>query len=1267
MKIRTSIKIATLAAFGALGLTLGGLFSFAGSGTFFTYVDNDNNAGTGVADGDMATTSLVTEPTPPTIGASNPIAPIEFNISVATLPTQSASLTIRGWDIDEEQGEQDDVYLNGVLLGKLTGANNVWSTTVFEITNLSLLQPGNNRVEIRIDTSGDATNWVTAVRWGQLLVDGGAADRASTGSVVITGCQTRVATVAGCTVNGAVAANTVRIDSQATVNVVDAGNYRLEVTIIDPAGNSTTVLTDNFAAAANSTVVRTVSPTYPLGSVSGTYRVQSQLFYVDSNSFPIQQDVATSSFEHTQDVGPTDLDGDGLTQAQEAALGTDPLNPDSDGDGDPDGVEVGANPANPLDTDGDGLIDALESSTVDADGDGVNDEADAANGDPCVPNASGAACLAADSDGDGLSNAEEDALGTDRDNPDTDGDGENDATERGGGAQPLDADGDGVPDALESSVLDANGDGRSDEADPCTPDANHTACAAFDSDGDGLSNGQEAAVGTDPRDPDTDGDGSNDGVEVGANPASPLDTDGDGLIDALEGNTDGDGDGQPDSSDADSDNDGIPDGVEAGDVPGTPRDSDGDGVPDHLDRDSDDDGVPDAIEAGSTPATPVDSDGDGAPDYLDLDADADGLPDGIEAGVAGTDTDGDQIDDAYDVDAIPGAVDANRDGVADGVGPVDTDRDGEADFRDVDSDRDGILDTVEGDASGIDTDGDGIDDALDVDVTHGMDVNGDGIDDAYAFPDTDADGIPDFRDLDSDNDGLADVVEAGLADDDGDALRDSDTSLTAEPTDTDGDGIGDFREVDSDGDGVMDVAEAGNGALDANDDGVIDAAADTDGDGLVDAVDQSPDEFGSGLDSDGDGIGDGPDLDADNDGIPDSVEGTADTDSDGVPDFLDRDSDDDGLTDTLEAGGTDANRDGVIDGFVDANGNGLADGVESRPLPLPDTDNDGAPDHLDLDSDGDGINDISEANGVDSDGNGRIDTTVDADGDGLRDSVDGSVAGSAVLNPPDTDSDGHADYIDVDSDGDGLSDSREGSGDSDHDGTPDFRDSPGKLETTLRGVGSLDGVFVLLLGLLAAFHRRRAWLAQGAAVMVLVALLGGAPAAQAETAADRKGEWYVGGDYGLSWLEPRDAGGGYAIDDDESSGFRIVVGRQVWEDWSIEAFYADPGEAGIASDNPGVGHLGEITYEVYGLGTEWTPLFDGRGSNLYPVFKIGVAYTDNSATSALINYDKLNGVGIYLGLAGVWQVADSWRAQLEVTSYDEDEAMLTLGIRKTFQ
>lgn len=40
--------------------------------------------------------------------------------------------------------------------------------------------------------------------------------------------------------------------------------------------------------------------------------------------------------------------------------------------------------------------------------------------------------------------------------------------------------------------------------------------------------------------------------------------------------------------------------------------------------------------------------------------------------------------------------------------------------------------------------------------------------------------------------------------------------------------------------------------------------------------------------------------DADNDGIPDSVEGTVDTDNDGTPDYLDTDSDNDGISDAAE-------------------------------------------------------------------------------------------------------------------------------------------------------------------------------------------------------------------------------------------------------------------------------------------------------------------------------------------------------------------------------
>jgi hypothetical protein len=62
----------------------------------------------------------------------------------------------------------------------------------------------------------------------------------------------------------------------------------------------------------------------------------------------------------------TDTDNDGLTDCEENLLHTDPLNPDTDGDGIPDGLEVrfGMNPLDAndayLDPDGDGFSNAAE-------------------------------------------------------------------------------------------------------------------------------------------------------------------------------------------------------------------------------------------------------------------------------------------------------------------------------------------------------------------------------------------------------------------------------------------------------------------------------------------------------------------------------------------------------------------------------------------------------------------------------------------------------------------------------------------------------------------------------------------------------------------------------------------------------------------------------------------------------------------------------------------------------------------------------------------
>lgn len=113
--------------------------------------------------------------------------------------------------------------------------------------------------------------------------------------------------------------------------------------------------------------------------------------------------------------------------------------------------------------------------------------------------------LFGDTDGDGLSDIDEAALGTDPLNPDTDGDGLSDGDELRRGTNPLnpDTDGDGLTD----------GDEVARGTDPLNPDT----------DGDGLRDGDEVARGTDPLNPDTDGDGVGDGAEVaqGTDPLNP--------------------------------------------------------------------------------------------------------------------------------------------------------------------------------------------------------------------------------------------------------------------------------------------------------------------------------------------------------------------------------------------------------------------------------------------------------------------------------------------------------------------------------------------------------------------------------------------------------------------------------------------------------------------------------------------------------------------------------------------------------------------------
>jgi len=247
---------------------------------------------------------------------------------------------------------------------------------------------------------------------------------------------------------------------------------------------------------------------------------------------------------------------------------------------------------------------------------------------------------------------------------------------------------------------------------------------------------------------DTDGDSVPDSID--------MDDDNDTIPDNKEGTGDADGDGIANCLDLDSDNDGIPDLFESTTNATLLRllDANGDGLLDPLVPVGSNglaDVIEDSPESGTTSNGNSDLDRDGLPDHQDLDVDNDGIPDIVEAGSNDVDRDG-----RYDF-----FLDLDSDGLADRLfgSPIalrDTDDDGVFDFRDIDSDQDGLTDRLE--TAGVDTDSDGrVDDFTDLNV--------DGLHDAYAggpsgYPDSDQDGFPDYRDIDSDGDGVTDAEEA---------------------------------------------------------------------------------------------------------------------------------------------------------------------------------------------------------------------------------------------------------------------------------------------------------------------------------------------------------------------------------------------------------------------------------------------------------------------------------------------------------------------------
>ncbi len=395
--------------------------------------------------------------------------------------------------------------------------------------------------------------------------------------------------------------------------------------------------------------------------------------------------------------GP-DADRDGLSDAREAALGTDPNNHDTDGDTLTDCQEVkhidNEECRDPYRTEFDGGF-GTDPKKSDTDEDGIGDVSEVWGPTSAVK---------ADTDDDGLSDKRErpQDTGTDPLNPDSDGDGLLDGDEIGRGTNPLnpDSDKDKISDGDEVNGT-LNGAWSNGPTDPLR----------LDSDGDSLTDTEEILeFGTNPNAVDSDADGINDPQELEGKRSDPLksDSDDDGLNDLDEIMTWYTRPWVPDT-----DGDGLLDGDEVHTHKTHPKEKDTDGdrltdsdelnvwLTDPLNVDSDDDGLNDGDEVEIHNTDPA---------YFDTDRD--GLSDGEEGRVFGTiptiaDFDEDLLNDGDEVQAgtNPRVADTDNDGYLDGheffyggdpleymVTPPDLDLDFLTDAVDPDADGDGVDD-----------------------------------------------------------------------------------------------------------------------------------------------------------------------------------------------------------------------------------------------------------------------------------------------------------------------------------------------------------------------------------------------------------------------------------------------------------------------------------------------------------------------------------------------------------------------------------------------
>lgn len=151
---------------------------------------------------------------------------------------------------------------------------------------------------------------------------------------------------------------------------------------------------------------------------------------------------------------------------------------------------------------------------------------------------------------------------------------------------------------------------------------------------------------------------------------------------------------------------------------------------------------------------------------------------------------------------------------------------------------------------------------------------------------------------------------------------------------------------------------------------------------------------------------------------------------------------------------------------------------------------------------------------------------------------------------------------------------------------------------------------------------------------------------------------YVGLGLGMSFLQPETNSVALSLSEDSDIAYKLFAGYQFNNNWSLEAFWANLGEAVVSSTS---GNNYNIEYKTFGAGGLYTyPL-----SDRWDIFaKAGAGRLENNVQGIAV--ERVEDYFIFGGVGVTWNMAGTWDLRAEYEYFDTDAQLLSINVIKRF-